>query len=622
MPDNQPSFSSDFPTPDEAQWRSLVEKTLKGQPFEKAMLRKTRDGLIIDALGTEKCTVRKNQPNRPHGDWAIASPHWGVEPKAVNRDILVDLESGASALALTVGSDRHTGVASTDLAAALDGVYLDMVPVTLIQGEDFKAGVQAYEAVIGGRAYKKGDLAGSLGVDPIGTLARTGRLQITVEDAVADGAEIASRWSMVQPNVATFNADGTVFSNAGGSEAIEIAATISSAIVYLRAMEQVGLSLQTAAAQIQFTFSANADIWLTIAKFRAARRVWASVLFACGVKNSSMQINAVSAVYAVTHKDPWINVLRGTSACFAAALGGADVITTLPHDLFIGSSGSFSRRIARNIQIVLMEESNLSKVSDPAAGSFAIEKLTNDLAEISANLFASLEGSGGIIANLRSGALAETIADIAEKRSVDIRKRKIGIIGISEFPNIHEKSIENTGGGKAEEPATLPPAGEQVTALPLRRAAAEFEALRIKSDDILRQNGARPKIALINMGAAADFTARAAFSKNLFEAGGIEAIAGAGFDSIEEAVAAYSSSETPLAVICGTDQCYGDVGVELTHALKKAGCTRLYLAGKPENVNDLTNAGIDESIYMGCDAIASLERAYEALRSLGNGDVS
>ena len=622
MPDNQPNFSSDFAEPDEAQWIALVEKTLKGRPFAKVMQHRSRNDIIVDALGTQKSGQPGGQPVRAHGDWAIASPNWGSDAAAVNRDILIDLERGASSIALTLDIHGPTGIAPDQLKTALEGVYLDMVPLTLIQGEDFKAGVSAYENLVQERGYARGTLSGSLGVDPVGTLARSGRLQTTADAAIVDAAEIASRWAVQQPTVATFNADGTVFSNAGASEALEVAGAISSATTYLRAMEQAGLSPVAAAAQIQFTLSASADLWLTIAKFRAARRLWESVLAACGVGDVPMKLNAVSAVYAITKKDPWVNILRGTAACFAAGLGGADGITTLPHDLFFGSSSDFSRRIARNIQIILMEESGLAKVSDPAAGSYSLEKLTSDLAEKSANLFREMEALGGILASLRSGALAASIAESAASRSKDIRSRKIGITGVSEFPDVNETPLNMAVEPYIQESSEQLPAGEETTPLPLRRLAQEFETLRFTSDAIAKQTGTRPSIGLVNLGSAADYTARASFAKNLFEAGGIEAISGAGSSTIDEAVTSYKAAGTTLAVVCGTDQQYVDMGVSLAAALKRVGCSRLYLAGKPANLANMDAAGVDESIYWGCDVIDVLERAYLALGHMEAGGMS
>ncbi len=620
MPDNQSVFSSEFTAPDEAQWIALVEKTIKGKPFARVMQSKTRDGIIVDALGTRNSSRPSSQPVRAHGNWAIASPNWGRDATTVNRDILIDLERGASAIALTLDSVGPMGVSPDQLSIALEGVYLDMVPLTLIQGEDFLAGVAAYDRLIEERGYSAGALSGSLGVDPIGTLARSGRLQITANQAIEAGASIAARWAAEQPGIATFNADATVLSNAGATECQEVAGAISSAVAYLRAMEQAGLPLDVAAKQIQFTLSASANLWQTIAKFRAVRRLWAGVLAASGVDEVPMKINAVSAVHAVTMKDPWVNILRGTAACFAAALGGADVITTLPHNLFFGASDDFSRRIARNIQIILMEESSLAKVSDPAAGSYSLEKLTGDMAEQSASLFAELEASGGVLAGLRSGTLAAFIADAAASRAKDVRQRKIGITGVSEFPNIHEKPFEKAAGAGADDRSARPPAGETVTSLSMRRLAQEFEDLRFKSDAIVEKTGSRPQIALVNLGTVADFTARTTFAKNFFEAGGIETIGNAGSSTTDEAITLYKASGASIAVICGTDKQYTDMGVELAVALKGAGCARLYLAGKPGNVTDIMAAGLDETIYMGCDVIEAIERAYSALEHMNEGD--
>ena len=616
MPDTKPYFSSEFAVPDEAQWMALVEKTLKGKPFAKAMQHRTHDDIIVDALGTRRCGQPSGQqPMRAHGNWAVTSLIWGPDSAQNNKDILVDLERGASAVTLNV-SEGGGGVSPSNLAEALEGVYLDMVPLTLNPCGDDEAAATAYEKLVRKRGYKRNTLSGSLGINPIGTLARSGKLPTTAEQAVEAGAEIAARWGKQQPRVATFNASGSTFADAGASEGTEIAAAVSSAICYMRAMEQAGLSLEAAATQIQFTFSASAELWLTVAKFRAARRVWAGVLTACGVENVPMRINGVSAHSTVTMVDPWVNILRGTAACFAAAIGGADIITTLPHDREYGDCDSFSRRVARNIQIILMEESNLARVSDPAAGSYALEQMTCDLANKSAELLADLESTGGIVASLRSGTLADAIAGTADKRKAGVRKRKVGITGVSEFPDIHETPLEGPGDIYTTKPVQFPAPVERVRHLPLYRQAREFERLRFNS----YFDETRPLIALVNLGPAADFTARAAFSKNFFEAGGIEAVACSGAETIEDAVTAYGVSKAKIAIICGTDERYGEIGVNLARALKVAGCTRLYLAGKPVNAGKLEAAGVDECVYNGCDVIDALERAYVALGNKKAGD--
>lgn len=613
MPDSRLNFSHDFKAPDLSEWLSLVDKTLKGKPLDTAMQTITRDGIVIEALCTKESGQISGQPFRAAGNWSIASPNWSNNAEAVNRDILLDLERGASSVAMTISKQNSMGVLPEDLAKALDGVYLNMVPLNLIQGDDFEAGFAAFDELITQRGYAAKDISGSLGVDPIGTLARTGRLKTSADMAIVEGAAIAKKTAKRYPAVAAFNADGTVISNAGGTEAMELAGAMSAAITYLKAMEKAGLSLEVAATQIQFSFSASVDLWLTIAKFRSARRLWQNVLAACDIEPVPMKLNAVSAVHALSMKDPWVNILRGTASCFAAAIGGADTITTLPHDLFLGTTNEFSRRIARNIQIILMEESNLAKVSDPAAGSYALEKLTNDLSHRAALLFAKMEAGGGIVSVLKSGKLAADIQDAADKRNSATRKRKISITGVSEFPNIDEPPMETVPHKQEDAINTDVETGETISPLPLRRLAQDFEDLRLKGDAIYLKKGARPKIALINLGAATDFTARTSFAKNFFEAGGIETIPGEGVSTIEAAVVSFKASGAGIAVICSSDSQYLHIGIELASALKSAGCSRLYLAGKPDNLDEMFKAGVDESIYMGCDVIDALERAYDVL---------
>lgn len=609
MPEQPAAVSTNFPTPYAGDWLALVEKTLKGKPFAKAMVSHSADGIAFDALTARNTAVIKPQPTRHDQNWLVTSPHWGSDATAVNVDILEDLLRGASAIALTIDTGSQ-GIAPNMLGAALEGVYLDMVPLTLIQGENFEPAIDELNALVADRNYAQGTLSGCLGVDPIGHFARTGRLTVKAEDLCTQGASIAKNWSQQHHDMATFNADGTVVANAGASEAAEVGAALSSAVQYLRCMEAQGLSVEAAATQIQFTLSADTNLWLTIAKFRAARRVWQGILAACGVTGVPMKLNAVSAVYQFTMYDPWVNILRGTAECFAAAIGGADIITTLPHDLMLGTTSSFSRRIARNIQIVLMEESNLGRVADPAAGSFALETLTAKMTEKIAEQFKSIEAQGGILSSLRRGSLAKEIEAIAGEQANLVRTRKHPITGVSEFPDITEGGPSFSPGPMPED-AELPPAVDTAKPLLMRRAAVPFETLRMRSDAIKAATGSRPRVALINIGAPVDFTARATFAKNFFEAGGIEAVPGSGIDGATAAANQFADSDAELAIICGRDEQYADVADAIANALKEKGCWQVFLAGSAKIVSGLTH--IDDYVSLGCDAVTILEAAYSIL---------
>lgn len=607
MSESATSVSSEFPTPDRETWVALVERTLKGKPFEKAMSKATYNGFDINALSVSRPEDLGDAVQGQQQGWHIASPHWNHDPKVVNKDLLTDLERGASAISVSLSSGG-LGIEADDLEAALEGVYLDMVPIELVHGEDFIAGANALRSLIDKKGHGKNEISGNLGADPIGNLARYG-LSSSVDKLLADAVELSKQWGEYQPQVSCFAVDGTVVANAAGSEAQELAFAFSCAAAYLRAMEQGGIPLETAVKQIQFRFSAGADLWTTVAKFRVARKLWKKITLACGVDEAPMQLNAYASISAVSKRDPWVNILRGTAACFAAAVGGADTIATWPHDIMLANSNEFSRRIARNIQIVLQEESSLGQVIDPAAGSYAIENLTKDLEHATETIFKSLEAEGGVVAALRSGSFQQSVTKVAEKKLIGVRSRKIPVTGVSEFPDITEASLPLSEGGHSK---VRPEAGlETVLPLSMQRAAAPFEALRETSDLIENESGNRPRIYMANLGSPADFTARSTFAKNFFESGGIEAISGSGGNSIDDIDLEYKKSGAPLAIICGTDVQYESMATQCASALVASGCRSVIIAGSPTVLGDLE--GIDDYAFMGADVISVLERSYEAL---------
>ena len=611
------NFSEGFSGGTEEAWLAMVEKTLRGKPFGKAMQRETYDGIKIDAISTQQSSNIDAQPKRHPGEWAIVSPNWATNPEQVNSDILEDLERGASAIAITMGEHLK----ECDLSKALHGVYLDMVPFILIQNGAFTGPADAMMRILHERDHRKQDLKGTLGLDPIGTFARAGCAHEHLETLIKSATKYAVECSQQFPSVSAFVADGTVYANAGAPSSIEIASALSAAVAYLRSMEAESMTLESAARNIQFTLSADADLWVTIAKFRALRRLWASILGACGVKGIPAHINAVSAVYMSTRRDPWVNILRGTAACFAAGVGGADTITTLPHDLMLGTTNKFSRRIARNIQITLIEESSLAKVADPAAGSYALETLTNDMTQTAEARFRKLEAEGGVLSALRAGTLQSDIETAAHSREKNIRTRKQPITGVSEFPNIDESPLPIMPTDDTGNLVSNPDHVEQIKPLPLRGLATAYELLRAKSDAFAGQVGTQPSIFLANMGTPADFTARATFAKNFFEAGGIRGLPGAGTLEANELAADFRTSGAKIAVICGSDTFYSEHALIFIQTLKDAGCQRIYLAGRPENIDVLHEAGLDEIIFMGCDVIDVLEGAL-AVYTTEEGGVS
>jgi methylmalonyl-CoA mutase len=414
-------------------------------------------------------------------------------------------------------------------------------------------------------------------------------------------------------------ADGRVIHNAGGSEAQELAFVLAVAVAYLRALEAGGIALADARRMLTFRLAADADQFLTMAKFRALRTLWARVEEACGLAPAPAFVAAETAWRMMTRRDPFVNVLRATVAVVAAGLGGADSIAVVPHTAAIGLPDSFARRLARNTQLILLEESNLARVADPAAGAGGLGSLTHDLCVTAWQRFQEIERAGGAAAALAQGLIQYNVAAVRAERERAVARRKEALTGTSEFPDIAEVKAEVL----APSPLVpgLPGAARGTPAvaggtppLPCRRLAEPFEALRDVSDRILAETGARPKIFLANLGRLADFTARATWTKNFFEAGGIEAATNDGFTTNTDMIAAFKASGARLACLCGSDETYEAVAIAAAETLRAAGVAHVYLAGRPEGSEAvLWAAGVGTFIYVGCDAVATLAAAYDKL---------
>ncbi|MDP1532614.1 MAG: methylmalonyl-CoA mutase family protein, partial [Rubrivivax sp.] len=326
--------------------------------------------------------------------------------------------------------------------------------------------------------------------------------------------------------------------------------------------------------------AADTDQFLTLAKFRALRLLWARVEQAIGLAPKPLFIAADTAWRMLTQRDAYVNMLRATMATFSAGLGGADSITVLPHTLALGLPDAFARRAARNTQLVLLEESNLAKVSDPAAGSGGIETLTRQLCEAAWSLFQEIEKAGGSFASLEQSLIQRKVAATRKVREAKIARRQEVLTGATEFPNLQEAQVAVL----EAKPIVLAPYGEakiKFDPLPPMRLAAPFEHLRDRSDQILKKSGARPKIFLANLGTPADFTARAAFAKSFFETGGIEAMDTEEFSDPAALAAAFRACGADLACVCSSDKIYAAQALSAAKALQDAGARHIYLAGRP-----------------------------------------
>src|SRR5258706_558688 len=406
-------------------------------------------------------------------------------------------------------------------------------------------------------------------------------------------------------------------------------------LAYLRALEASGIAPEDARRMIYFRLAADADQFLTTAKFRALRKLWARVEEACGLTPAPVFIAAETAWRMMTQRDPFVNMLRATVAVVAAGLGGADSITVVPHTAAIGLPDHFARRIACNTQLILLEESNLAKVADPAAGAGGPESLTYELCVAAWSRFQEMEQAGGAAAALEQGLIQAMVAAVRAEREKAIARRKDALTGTSEFPDIAEMPVEVLapsprlrGEGRGEgagrfgravphPPTPTPdpsPQGGGEKAFPCLRLAEPLEALRDASDRVLERTSTRPQILLAHLGRLAYFTARATYAKNFFEAGGIAAVTNDGFASHEEMLSSLEASGATLACLCSSDVVYASDAAAVASALRGAGAKHIYLAGRPGELEPMLRAaGVGTFIHVGCDLLATLTAAYAIL---------
>ncbi|HTV30751.1 MAG TPA: methylmalonyl-CoA mutase subunit beta [Xanthobacteraceae bacterium] len=609
-------FSADFPAATREQWRKLVDAVLKGAPFNRLESR-TRGGLTIEPLYEPAAEAQPVAGRSSSAAWTLMQRVDQPDPAAANAQALDDLENGAKGLALVfAGSVTANGFgvdgSAPTIERLLEGVYLDAgVVIDLNLSQSARDAARAVAALIKSSGVRSSSVDLRPGINPVGGFAVTGRTRLPWPKLSQVFASLVGEFAADGFRGPYAVADGRIIHNAGGSEAQELAFALACAVLYLRALEASGMTLEAARDAVYFRLSADAEQFLTMAKFRAMRKLWARVEAACGLSPKPALIMAETAWRMMTQHDPYSNVLRTTVAVAAAGLGGADSISVLPHTAAVGLSDGFARRVARNTQLVLLEESNLARVGDPAAGSGALEAITEQVCAAAWSLFQEIEKTGGVWAALESGAIQQKVAAVRAERQKAVARRSDILTGTNDFPNIHENVPTVLYPASAVSPKT-DGASPASTSLKSMRLAEPFEQLRDASDKILARSGARPKIFLANLGKPADFTPRATFAKNFFEAGGIEAVSGDG-DSAA-LVAAFQPSGAALACLCGADKSYEGEAAAVATALKAAGARHVYLAGQPgEREAALREAGVQSFIYNGCDALSTLTAAYDIL---------
>jgi methylmalonyl-CoA mutase len=663
MADDLP-LSAEFPAADEARWVALAEKALNGAPLSK-LTTKTEHGVpvkplyrapdwAVDSSGVPGVApfIRSGRAvNDPYLPWDIRQIVSHPDPAIAADQVMEALEGGVSSIELRVDAAGEHGVvarSAVDIQRVLNGVKLDLAPVALdATGASTAQGVELaalLAAAIGGRTAAEALIA--FNVDPIGALARTGALPGSIKEEVAQAASFARDVAGEFPKATALRADSRPVHEAGGTEVQELAYLIAAGAEYVRGLITAGLSPDAACRSILFTASVGADYQVEMSKLRAARRMWGRVAGAFGATGpaAGMRLQTVTSRRMLTRRDPWVNILRNTAACFAAGVGGADIVTVRTFTDAMGLPGKLARRLARNTQVIAQEESSLGKVIDAPGGAWAIEKLGDDLAQAAWELFQQIEREGGLMKTLVAGGFQGGVAEARAARMKAAARRKEAITGVTDFPLLEEEvpsmEIVNLPAivRRAAEASGRAPAArswfslkaaavDRATLADLSRTADEggaeaepfwpirlaepFERLRDLADQRTAA-GRAPKIFLGALGPLAEHTARLQYAQNFFAAGGIAAVTATG--DAAALAAAFKQSGASLACICGSDKRYAEEAFRTAETLRAAGATRLYLAGKPGVLEaELRTAGVDEFIHIGVDVLASLELAHAEL---------
>jgi len=612
-------WTAGFPRATESQWRAAVDRVLKGADFEKVLVGRTADGIAIQPLAPHRADSDAVAGARGVARWDIVARIDDPDFHRANLQAHDDLLGGANSLTIAfAGSFAARGFGLRDHAPATFDQALEKIHPDLIR-------IRLETAPFGGRSVAEGfagfakrnrlpgaTLKVDFGLAPLADLAVAGRMPLPFASLMGNVVEIVRHLQSDGFGGPFLRCDGRPFHEAGASEAQELACVIAQGAAYLRGLAARGIALDEATSWLSFALTADDDQFLTIAKFRALRLLWARIEEAIGLPPRAIPLHAETAWRMLSRHDVYVNLLRNTIATFAAGIGGADSIEVLPFTAPLGLAEGAARRLSRNTSLILLEESNLYRMVDPAAGAGSVEALTDALCEKAWSLFRLIEAQkadedAGLAAALANGFAAEMIRDTRDGRLKDIATRKLPLTGVSEFPDINEAPTPVLA------PAVATKRGEG--ALPSVRLTEAYEFLRDRADAIARKSDQRPAVFLANLGRVADFTARATFAKNAFEAGGIAAITNDGFaegegTNLVAMTDAFKASGARIACIASSDALYAAEAMDAATALAASGAEAVYLAGKPgENAGQLASVGISGYVFARCDMLKFLDGA-------------
>ncbi|MCA1320612.1 methylmalonyl-CoA mutase subunit beta [Bacillus tianshenii] len=606
--------NNSFPKVTLEEWTAQAEKALKGKPVSK-LNSLTYEGITRKPIYTE-VDLEGSTPFNKEGsaDWTVSQQLYpGTSLEEMNNQLLQELQNGLQAIHFTVkpaiNSKALEITSQEELEKLLKNVPFEQVPLQVYAGSS----TSEFINLLKDSSIDKTHVHGIIGADPIGELATAGSLNEPLEQ-LFDEMKANLEWKkQSETRVKTIWIQAAPFHNGGASAVEELAATMATAVTYLNALMERGATVQEAASEMAFSFPIGSDFFMEISKLRAARLLWANIVEAYGGDEEArkMTLHASTSVFTKSNLDPYVNMLRTTTEAFSAAIGGAESINI---DSYQQGADAFSRRIARNTHYILKEESFLSKVVDPAAGSYYVEKLTHQLADEAWKLFQEIEGHGGMVGALETGFLQEKIKQVREKRMKDVESRKKVLVGTNMYANLGEQLPTRE---QANVAVSIENGVEPISPIKLSQP---FETLRYQAKEYAEKTGAKPNITLINLGSLASHKPRTDFATGFFHVGGLSTNVSPSFSSMEELEAWLAQGPTSDYIcVCGSDDTYG-IMLDDALSLLQNHPVKIILAGLPdgERQADLNQRGVTDFIHMKSNCYEQLTVIHQEMGLTSN----
>lgn len=604
-----------FPPISTETWESTIQKDLKGADYEKRLVWRTDDGFHvrpyyraenlndIDYLNTLPAEFPYTRGTRADSNaWDIVQEIAESDPAKANAIAVDAISRGATTVAVNASK-----LDSVDAFALLfQNIDLEKVGVQFDHARNYVELMKSFLNFLEAKGYDKKNISGSINFDPLVYRLKNNCFYASEKEDMMQAVELLAL-AEGMPEFKLINVNGVVLHNAGSTIVQELGYTLALANEYLSFCTDQGLEIEKVASRIQLTLSVGSNYFMEIAKLRAVRLLWSTMVAQyqpacqCAYK---IHVNTVASTWNKTIYDPYVNMLRSTTEGMSAVIGGCDALSLQPFDVAYKESDDFSRRIARNVQVILKEEAFMDRVIDPAAGSYYIENLTNSLAEMAWKLFQETETKGGALQITKDGELQSEIEKSCQKRDMDIATRRYILLGTNQYPNIKEDMSEKIERLVEDESAGLK----------TYRGAMAFEELRLATEKYAEQKG-RPKVFLFKVGNLAMRQARAGFITNFFGCAGYEIVEPAGFDSVEAGVQAVAEVQPAVIVVCSSDEEYATLGVEVAAACKKHFPAAPFLvAGNPtESLEALKTAGVDDFIHVKTNILECLKSYNQIL---------